>query len=109
MDWKREIYIKCTYNGVQLSEREFSQKWLTDGIQIKILFPFRLKPWYKSKIQCNENKKKKSKKKNNFCFLTVWGMEVELPFSSSPKNPLSFFDPILKELKKRKNLKFSLF
>ena len=25
-DWKRERYIKCTYNGVQLSEREFPQK-----------------------------------------------------------------------------------
>nr|AHY33605.1 hypothetical chloroplast RF19 [Vigna unguiculata] len=107
MDWKREIYIKCTYNGVQLSEREFPQKWLTDGIQIKILFPFRLKPWHKSKIRCNENKKN-SKKKKNFCFLTVWGMEVELPFSSSTKNPLSFFDPILKELKKKKK-KFEFF
>ena len=101
MDWKREIYIKCTYNGVQLSEREFPQKWLTDGIQIKILFPFRLKPWHKSKIRCNE-KKKNEKKKKNFCFLTVWGMEVELPFSSSTKNPFSFFNPILKELKKKK-------
>ncbi|MCE6983585.1 hypothetical protein EI534_40800, partial [Pseudomonas frederiksbergensis] len=83
------------------------QKWLTDGIQIKILFPFRLKPWHKSKIRCNENKKN-SKKKKNFCFLTVWGMEVELPFSSSTKNPLSFFDPILKELKKKKK-KFEFF
>nr|YP_010514361.1 hypothetical protein Ycf1 [Dolichopsis monticola]UXL86014.1 hypothetical protein Ycf1 [Dolichopsis monticola] len=99
-DWKREMYIKCTYNGVQLSEREFPQKWLTDGIQIKILFPFRLKPWHKSKIRCNK-KKKDSMKKKNFCFLTVWGMEVELPFSSSPKNRFSFFDPIFKELKKK--------
>nr|YP_010046520.1 hypothetical chloroplast RF19 [Lablab purpureus]QPJ78233.1 hypothetical chloroplast RF19 [Lablab purpureus] len=99
-DWKRERYIKCTYNGVQLSEREFPQKWLTDGIQIKILFPFRLKPWHKSKIRCNE-KKKDSMKKKNFCFLTVWGMEVELPFSSSPKNRFSFFDPFLKKLKKK--------
>nr|ABW22810.1 hypothetical chloroplast RF1 [Phaseolus vulgaris] len=99
-DWKRERYIKCTYNGVQLSEREFPQKWLTDGIQIKIVFPFHLKPWHKYKIRCNK-KKKDSKKKKNFCFLTVWGMEVELPFSSSPKNLFSFFDPILKELKKK--------
>jgi len=71
MDWKREIYIKCTYNGIQLSEREFPQKWLTDGIQIKILFPSRLKPWHKSKIRCNENKKKIQRKKKNFCFLPV--------------------------------------
>nr|YP_010514279.1 hypothetical protein Ycf1 [Macroptilium erythroloma]UXL85932.1 hypothetical protein Ycf1 [Macroptilium erythroloma] len=110
-DWKREMYIKCTYNGVQLSEREFPQKWLTDGIQIKILYPFRLKPWHKSKIRCNK-KKKDSMKKKNFCFLTVSGMEVELPFSSSPKNRFSFyfFDPIFKELeKKTKQFEFFIF
>jgi len=56
-DWKREMYIKCTYNDVQLSEREFPKKWLTDGIQIKILYPFRLKSWHKSKIRCNKKKK----------------------------------------------------
>nr|WDV14749.1 hypothetical chloroplast RF1 [Pueraria montana] len=99
-DWKREMYIKCTYNGVQLSEREFPKKWLTDGIQIKILFPFRLKPWHKSKLRSNEKKKDPMKKKN-FCFLTVWGMEVDVPFSSSPQNRFSFFDPIFKELKKK--------
>lgn len=43
-EWNREMHIKCTYNGVQLSETEFPQNWLSDGIQIKILFPFRLKP-----------------------------------------------------------------
>nr|QJW34049.1 hypothetical chloroplast RF19 [Abrus pulchellus subsp. cantoniensis] len=104
-DWKREMYIKCTYNGVQLSETEFPQKWLTDGIQIKILFPFRLKPWHRSKLRSNEKEKdrmKKKVKKKNFCFLTIWGREVELPFSDSQKNRFSFCDPIFKELKKKK-------
>nr|WHS15995.1 hypothetical protein RF1 [Ormosia semicastrata f. pallida] len=104
-DWNREIYIKCTYNGVQLSEREFPKKWLTDGIQIKILFPFRLKPWHRSKLQSSEKEKdpmkKKKAKKKDFCFLTIWGMEVELPFSGYPRNRFSFFDPIFKELKKK--------
>nr|QVX30802.1 hypothetical chloroplast RF1 [Castanospermum australe] len=103
-DWNREMYIKCTYNGVQLSETEFPKNWLTDGIQIKILFPFRLKPWHRSKLRSNEKEKnpmKKKAKKMDFCFLTIWGMEVELPFSSSPRNLLSFFDPIFKELKKK--------
>nr|QVY57426.1 hypothetical protein Ycf1 [Mucuna sempervirens] len=104
-DWKREMYIKCTYNGVQLSETEFPKKWLTEGIQIKILFPFRLKPWHRSKLRSNENKKDQMKKrgvtKKNFCFLTIWGMEVELPFSVSTQNLFSFFDPIFKELKKK--------
>nr|QWY87161.1 hypothetical chloroplast RF1 [Pericopsis angolensis] len=104
-DWNREMYIKCTYNGVQLSEREFPKKWLTDGIQIKILFPFRLKPWHRYKLRSSEKEKdpmkKKKAKKKDFCFLTIWGMEVELPFSGYPQNRLSFFDPIFKELKKK--------
>nr|YP_010323639.1 Ycf1 [Ptilotrichum canescens]UKP89375.1 Ycf1 [Ptilotrichum canescens] len=103
-DWKREMHVKCTYNGVQLSEKEFPRNWLTDGIQIKILFPFYLKPWHKSKFQLSQKarlKKIKDKgEKNNFCFLTVWGMETELPFGSVQKTP-SFFEPISKELKKR--------
>nr|YP_010590652.1 hypothetical protein PEX56_pgp008 [Arabidella eremigena]WAB50183.1 hypothetical protein [Arabidella eremigena] len=103
-DWKREMHVKCTYNGVQLSETEFPRKWLTDGIQIKILFPFYLKPWHKSKFQASQKdrlKKTKDKgEKNDFCFLTVWGMETQLPFGSAQKKP-SFFQPISKELKKR--------
>nr|YP_009771553.1 hypothetical chloroplast RF19 [Poecilanthe parviflora]QIT02338.1 hypothetical chloroplast RF19 [Poecilanthe parviflora]QVX30383.1 hypothetical chloroplast RF1 [Poecilanthe parviflora] len=110
-DWNREMYIKCTYNGIQLSEREFPKKWLTDGIQIKILFPFRLKPWHRSKLRLSEKKKDPlKKKKEDFCFLTIWGMEVELPFSGYPRNRLSLFDPILKELKKKlKKLKIFFF
>nr|YP_009894770.1 Ycf1.2 [Draba aizoides]QKK41230.1 Ycf1.2 [Draba aizoides] len=103
-DWKREMHVKCTYNGVQLSETEFPRNWLTDGIQIKILFPFYLKPWHKSKVQSSQKarlKKTKDKgEKNDFGFLTVWGMETELPFGSAKKKP-SFFEPIFKELKKR--------
>nr|YP_010289707.1 Ycf1 [Hilliella yixianensis]UKP89120.1 Ycf1 [Hilliella yixianensis] len=103
-DWKREMHVKCTYNGVQLSETEFPRNWLTDGIQIKILFPFYLKPWHKSKFQSSQKarlKKTKDKgEKNDFCFLTVWGMETELPFGSAKKKP-SFFEPISKEFKKR--------
>nr|YP_010549477.1 Ycf1 [Anubias barteri]UYL25879.1 Ycf1 [Anubias barteri]UYL25963.1 Ycf1 [Anubias barteri] len=97
-DWNREMHVKCTYNGVQLSETEFPKDWLTDGIQIKILFPFRLKPWRKSKVRSDTMKKRG--KKDNFCFLTVWGREAELPFGSPRKQP-SFFEPILKELKKK--------
>nr|YP_009767709.1 component of inner membrane protein importcomplex [Neoapaloxylon tuberosum]QIS98327.1 component of inner membrane protein importcomplex [Neoapaloxylon tuberosum] len=105
-DWKREMHIKCTYDGVPLSETEFPKNWLTDGIQIKILFPFRLKPWHRSKLRSPQKEKdptktKKKTQKPDFCFLTVWGMEVESPFSSySPRNKPSFFDPIFNELKK---------
>nr|YP_009319024.1 Ycf1 [Graffenrieda moritziana]APA18057.1 Ycf1 [Graffenrieda moritziana] len=100
-DWKREMHIKCTYNGVPLSETEFPKNWLTDGIQIKILFPFFLKPWHKFKVQSLQKDPRKNKrKKNDFFFLTVWGMETDLPFGS-PRKRQSFFNPILKEMKKR--------
>nr|YP_009558916.1 hypothetical chloroplast RF19 [Corallorhiza bentleyi]YP_009559036.1 hypothetical chloroplast RF19 [Corallorhiza striata var. involuta]QBA90870.1 hypothetical chloroplast RF19 [Corallorhiza bentleyi]QBA91063.1 hypothetical chloroplast RF19 [Corallorhiza striata var. involuta] len=98
----REMHIKCTYNGVQLSEKEFPQGWLINGIQIKILYPFCLKPWRKSKARSHYiDIMKKKEKKPNFCFLTVWGMEAELPFGSPQKRPF-FFEPIYKKLQKRK-------
>nr|QJQ37695.1 hypothetical chloroplast RF19 [Aesculus chinensis] len=101
-DWNREMHVKCTHNGVQLSERQFPKNWLTEGIQIKILFPFCLKPWHKSKLQSphKDRMKKKKGQDNDFCFLTVWGMEAELPFGPPRKRP-SFFEPIFKELKKK--------
>nr|WEG39077.1 hypothetical protein RF1 [Beesia calthifolia] len=100
-EWNREIHVKCTYNGVQLSETEFPKNWLTDGIQIKILFPFCLKPWHRSKLQSHyRDSTKKKEKKYNFCFLTVWGMEAELPFGSPRKRP-SFFEPVWKQLEKK--------
>nr|YP_010757060.1 hypothetical chloroplast RF1 [Triumfetta japonica]UNV38778.1 hypothetical chloroplast RF1 [Triumfetta japonica] len=101
-DWNREMHVKCTYNGVQLSETEFPKNWLTDGIQIKILFPFCLKPWHRFKLQPSDKDlmKKKKGQKNDFCFLTVWGMETELPFGS-PRKQRSFFEPIFKEFKKK--------
>nr|QXO05639.1 hypothetical chloroplast RF1 [Zeuxine affinis] len=110
-EWNREKHIKCTYNGVQLSETEFPQDWLIDGIQIKILYPFCLKPWRKSKVRSNhrDEKKKEKKTKKSFCFLTVWGREAELPFGFPRKKPF-FFEPIFKELeKKKKKVKNKLF
>nr|AUG62387.1 Ycf1 [Alnus maritima subsp. oklahomensis] len=103
-DLNKEIHVKCTYNGVQLSEKEFPKNWLTDGIQIKILFPFRLKPWHRSKLRSPDKdpiKKKGKGQKKDFCFLTVLGMEAELPFGS-PQKQLSFFEPIFKEFEKKK-------
>nr|ALO21972.1 Ycf1 [Cucurbita digitata] len=103
-DWKKftnEMHIKCTYNGVQLSETEFPQNWLTEGIQIKILFPFRVKACDIFRLP---NKKKKGQK-NDFSFLTIFGMEAEMPFGS-PRKDGSFFEPNLitkleKKMKKK--------
>nr|YP_010446074.1 Ycf1 protein [Polygonatum franchetii]UTM06952.1 Ycf1 protein [Polygonatum franchetii]UZG65872.1 hypothetical chloroplast RF1 [Polygonatum franchetii] len=103
-EWNKEMHVKCTYNGVQLSETEFPKNWLTDGIQIKILFPFCLKPWRRSKVRSHhrdrDQKISKKEKKDNFCFLTIWGREAELPFGSPRKRP-SFFEPIFNELEKK--------
>nr|YP_010175926.1 Ycf1 [Scleromitrion brachypodum]QSM35020.1 Ycf1 [Scleromitrion brachypodum] len=97
--WNREMHIKCTYNGVQLSETEFPKNWLTDGIQIKILFPFCLKPWHRSKRRLS-NRDLKKKQKASFYFLTVWGMETTLPFGSPRKGSslFAFFEPVIREL-----------
>nr|YP_011015665.1 hypothetical protein RF1 [Betonica officinalis]WAS33735.1 hypothetical protein RF1 [Betonica officinalis] len=97
-EWNKEIHIKCTYYGIPLSETEFPKNWLTDGIQIKILFPFCLKLSQKSKLRSYQ--KDIMKKQDDFYFLTVLGMETELPFCSPRKKP-SFFKPILKELEKK--------
>nr|YP_009860301.1 putative chloroplast RF1 [Osyris wightiana]QKV09641.1 putative chloroplast RF1 [Osyris wightiana] len=100
-EWNREMHVKCTYNGVQLSETEFPKNWLTDGIQIKILFPFRLKPWHRSKFRSpHRDTMTKKRQKDSFSFLTIWGMEAELPFGS-PRNLPSFFEPIFKKLEKK--------
>nr|YP_010974669.1 Ycf1 protein [Amyema quandang]WNR57122.1 Ycf1 protein [Amyema quandang] len=99
--WNREIHVKCTYNGVQLSEKEFPKNWLIDGIQIKIIFPFHLKPWYRSKSRpLHKNLMKKIKNKEDFFFLTVWGMEAEIPFGP-PRKRSPFCKPIFKKLEKK--------
>nr|QJF73165.1 Ycf1 [Iris loczyi] len=110
-EWDKEVHIFCTYNGVQLSETEFPQNWLTEGIQIKILFPFHLKPWKGAKERSHHRDKmgKKRKKDAPFCFLTVWGEETDLPFGSERNQP-SFFEPISKEIEKKKEeVKMKLF
>nr|BDY11074.1 Ycf1 protein [Lysimachia stenosepala] len=103
-EWNREIHIKCTYNGVQLSEIEFPKNWLLDGIQIKILFPFCIKPWHGSKLRSSYmDRLRKKGQKDDFCFLTVWGMKTELPFGSPRKSTIFafFVRPIFKKLKKK--------
>ncbi|KAL4190817.1 hypothetical protein AMTRI_Chr07g26600 [Amborella trichopoda] len=102
-EWSREMHIKCTYHSVQLSERKFPKDWLKVGIQIKILFPFYLKHWRKSKLRTHhiDHPMKKIKKQNS-CFLTVCGMETDLRFGPARKGP-SFFYPIHKELEKSLN------
>nr|YP_010467637.1 Ycf1 protein [Smyrnium olusatrum]UVF29643.1 Ycf1 protein [Smyrnium olusatrum] len=100
-EWNREKYIICTYNGVQVSELKLPINWFKDGIQIKIIFPFYLKPWHRSKLRPSFSSYKDLKKEQQkFSFLTACGTQTTLPLSSVPPKT-SFFKPIFKELKKK--------
>nr|UVF37248.1 Ycf1 protein [Matricaria chamomilla var. recutita] len=95
-DWNREIYLKCSYNGLQFSKTEFPKNWLIDGFQIKILYPFHLKPWHGSNLRLSDRDRKQQDDFDS-CFLTVLGMETEYPFGPPRKTP-SFFEPIFKDI-----------
>jgi len=95
-DWNREIYLKCSYNGLQFSKTEFPKNWLREGFQIKILYPFHLKPWHRSKLLLSDSDRKQQDDFDS-CFLTVLGMETEYPFGPPRKTP-SFFEPIFKDI-----------
>nr|YP_009563045.1 hypothetical chloroplast RF1 [Huodendron biaristatum]YP_010034056.1 hypothetical chloroplast RF19 [Huodendron tibeticum]QAV58570.1 hypothetical chloroplast RF1 [Huodendron biaristatum]QOW83431.1 hypothetical chloroplast RF19 [Huodendron tibeticum] len=108
-DWKKEEHVICNYNGVQLPAYEFPRNWLTDGLHIKILCPFYLKPWRRFKRKSshinrmnhiNRKKRKGQKQKNDFSFLTVFGAETDVLFGPMRKRP-SLFKPIFKNLKKK--------
>nr|YP_009673822.1 Ycf1 protein [Cuscuta bonafortunae]QDF46536.1 Ycf1 protein [Cuscuta bonafortunae] len=88
---EKETHVPCTYNGIPLGEKEFPRNWLTEGIQIKILSPFCLKPWNQDKRPLPPSE--------NFCFLTIWGQETDHIFGRPRKTP-SFFEPILMKLDK---------
>ena len=120
-DWNKEIYIKCTYDGTEVSEKELPEQWLRDGLQIKIIYPFNLKPWHNLTFKTPKNKKNfqndskkkrlndllnnnlnfiQKKNKINYSYLTAWGFETNSPFGDIKKKP-SFWKPIRKELKKK--------
>nr|YP_010362341.1 Ycf1 protein [Youngia gracilipes]UNS16055.1 Ycf1 protein [Youngia gracilipes] len=97
-DWNREMYLKCSSNGLQFSKTKFPKNWLRGGFQIKILYPFHLKPWHRSKLELYDSDRDlKQQADFDSCFLTVLGMETEYPFGPPRKTP-SFFEPIFKDI-----------
>nr|WIL97816.1 hypothetical chloroplast RF1 [Callitropsis funebris] len=91
-DWKnmeKETYLKCNYDGYELTDPDVPKKFLKDyikeGIQIKIVYPFRLKPWYEPNSADTETK--------TTGYLTIYGTEIESPFGNPPNVP-SFWEPI---------------
>ncbi len=111
-EWNKEIHIRCTYDGTEVSEKELPEQWLRDGLQIKIIYPFRLKPWYNTKSQ-NDNSEKNNenfskylkKRRFHYCYLSAWGFLTDLPFGNMKGQP-SFWRPINRELvrKWKKNI-----
>nr|YP_009867564.1 hypothetical protein RF1 [Cratoneuron filicinum]QKG04686.1 hypothetical protein RF1 [Cratoneuron filicinum] len=122
-EWKKEIYIKCTYDGTEVSEKELPEQWLRDGLQIKIIYPFSLKPWHNLRFETNKEKNilnslnneekisnnllnanknfvKNKKKKINYSYLTAWGFQTNAPFGDIKKKS-SFWKPIRRELVKK--------
>nr|QYB22537.1 hypothetical protein RF1 [Sequoiadendron giganteum]BBN66945.1 hypothetical protein [Sequoiadendron giganteum] len=93
-DWSnlnKEFYIKCNYDGYELTDIDVPKDWIKDyvkeGIQIKIVYPFRLRPWYEASPQSTDTDKKTTS------FLSLYGTENELPFGNPTKVP-SFWQPI---------------
>nr|YP_009920313.1 hypothetical protein RF1 [Adiantum nelumboides]QMQ99199.1 hypothetical protein RF1 [Adiantum nelumboides] len=112
--WGKEIHINCTFDGEEFSQDELPPRWLKEGIQIKIVYPFRLKPWHTddSKKQNTlqrehgeakfKNKKLKSKKelkrkRHKFTYLTVLGYQTDIPFGTIQKET-SFWKPVQRKL-----------
>nr|ARV78141.1 hypothetical chloroplast RF1 [Aneura pinguis]WGO60875.1 hypothetical chloroplast RF1 [Aneura pinguis]WGO60961.1 hypothetical chloroplast RF1 [Aneura pinguis] len=103
-EWNREIHIRCTYDGTEISEKELPEQWLRDGLQIKIINPFHLKPWHKSEFEDVDFEKNEEdftrKLKFRYCYLTAWGFLTDLPFGDIKKQP-SFWKPLGKEFRRR--------
>ena len=113
-EWRRESHIKCTYDGEEFSDTHLPSRWLREGLQIKILYPFQLKPWRTrkkkrsnirggganlEKVQVHELAKENGLEQGKFQFtyLTVWGFQTDVPFGVIKRDP-SFWKPIKKEL-----------
>ena len=85
---EKELHFICTYNGVPSSENQFPEAWKDEGIQIKVLYPFRLKPWHTS-----------DRDQNDSVYLTTWGLPTQTPYGKPQSLKLSkFFKPIKKKL-----------
>nr|YP_009256933.1 hypothetical chloroplast RF1 [Roya obtusa]ANI25989.1 hypothetical chloroplast RF1 [Roya obtusa] len=106
-EWAQEVYIDCDYDGNDISVG-VNRPTFT-GKQIKILYPFHIKPWHLS----NERKSvslatsfieeantfyTSSQNHNtleNYSYLTIWGEETVSPFGDIKPKP-AFWKPIFR-------------
>nr|AXY95843.1 hypothetical chloroplast RF19 [Pisum sativum subsp. elatius]QTC07690.1 hypothetical chloroplast RF19 [Pisum sativum subsp. elatius] len=117
-DWRKEIHVKCTYQGVPTGSNALPIDWFWGGLQIRVLHPFVLKPWHnKPKVRSTEKKKRYTPKsvlettafEKNFLFLTGYGTLVEAYTDEHVPNPFAFLGPIFNQITKqlKKDLKKS--
>lgn len=123
--WKKEIHINCTFDGEEFSQDQLPPRWLREGLQVKIVYPFRLKPWHtdasKKRLtphkkymeaestggQKSRNKKRLKQKRPKFTYLTALGYQTDIPFGTIQKQP-PFWKPVRKELIRTCRKGFSL-
>uniref|UniRef100_UPI0030FF08BA hypothetical chloroplast RF1 n=1 Tax=Equisetum variegatum TaxID=231678 RepID=UPI0030FF08BA len=107
-EWKQEVHVNCLYNGDEVVHGGLPDSWLREGFQIKIIYPFHLKPWHDhvktntthSLNEVDNNYLVQIKQQEKlFSFLTPWGRQTAIPFGTVQKEP-SFWKPIWKELRK---------
>nr|YP_010716181.1 Ycf1 [Crepidomanes latealatum]WDE75917.1 Ycf1 [Crepidomanes latealatum] len=109
-DWSechKESHINCTYDGEEFSDTDLPARWLKEGLQIKIVHPFQLKPWHDHKkktiIKGNKIRSQRSRRGNSekeifrATYLTIWGSQTDRPFGNIQKEP-PFWKPIKREL-----------
>nr|YP_010996999.1 hypothetical chloroplast RF1 [Plumbago zeylanica]WPJ72698.1 hypothetical chloroplast RF1 [Plumbago zeylanica] len=73
-DWRKEKYIPSSLDGSLIEERAiFNETWEREGgVEIKILFPFRLKPWHRDPMKKKkENKNSERKKKTKIQLIEI--------------------------------------
>nr|YP_009562272.1 conserved hypothetical protein Ycf1 [Trichomanes trollii]QAV57629.1 conserved hypothetical protein Ycf1 [Trichomanes trollii] len=113
-EWHKESHINCTYDGEEFSDTDLPGRWLKEGLQIKIVHPFQLKPWHKyqkkqsilrrNKINRKSIKTQEARETNKgeqekfkATYLTIWGFQTDRPFGTIQKQP-SFWKSIKKAL-----------
>nr|YP_009549243.1 conserved hypothetical chloroplast protein Ycf1 [Llavea cordifolia]AYW16392.1 conserved hypothetical chloroplast protein Ycf1 [Llavea cordifolia] len=113
--WRKEIHINCTFDGEEFSQDDLPPRWSREGMQVKIVYPFRLKPWHTNgdkkqltprkkymEIKSSESRELKNKiklkrRRPKFTYLTVLGYQTDIPFGTIQKE-ISFWKPVRKKI-----------
>jgi len=93
-EWAKEKYVYCYYNGNHVPNDQMPPHWLGDGLQIKILMPFHLKPWSPSSREKKLDLEPVTLMKSKSSYINIWGQETDVPFGQVYQ--ILFFKPIVK-------------